>query len=753
MEAIRFKLALYGLLLWAGCYAAQNESVSGDGKAPHTLYFLSMLPYEEPGLVAEPAFTDGPYLFPFVQQAVEQVNSRPDILEGYQIELIEGNGGCDITTIAYVSFVSEVFHSGKQVVGVVGPGCSDSAVTVSTLCSRSEISFVTVHIGNSPLLADRERFPYAFTNSDTTLVSVDATLALMEYNDWHTVAFLYEVDTLVFAGLVEPFLERAGDKIVYSSPIFFPDVPLNELEDSFARIIVVMMDFDNLCRLLCMARSKGLLFPAYQYVSVGNSPYCYSNINFTLQGTKYSCSGEEQIDAMEGILTILTEIPSYNDLFFLEDSVIDSVWSLALALNNSLDDLEYKNLSLSDYQYGHDAITRVVQEEFHRLNFDGETGRVQYSRASGSRSYTAFLEQHFGSVSNNSRVGTMETGEWNVSSDAIVLSDSFPSEYIHVSEVAAAFALISAVVIAILVILSHILTIVYQNYKSVKASSPRLNHFVYVGCYLILVTMVMYTIMETFEIGYGVHTAFCNLTIWFVVLGFTLILGTVLVKTWRLYHIFIVASSRATKAGKLVSDWFLAVVIVLLLSVDSVICLLWSAIDPLVQDTSKEITGGSGDIMIEVRDKCRSESDLENVMIPIIAIYKVLLMACSVCLAFLTRRIELEDFKTHNITLLIYMLTITCGLGFPIFLITQNSDEVNLNIPFVVLCAILSAILVLCFLFLFLPPLYPLLLKKYYVLTGHPLSKSTTGYESGHGKSMRAQSFKPTSGVCKSSLP
>ncbi len=736
-------LPAYALAIILFCCASAARSESGEEL--HTIYFLSLLPYDVPGLLIQPQLVDGPLLFPVAQDAVDMINNSSDILEDYQVELIAANGACDITTITYVSFVSELIHSGKQIVGVVGPGCSDSAVAVSTLCTRSEISLVTVHLGFSPLLADRESFPYAFTNADTTLVSVDAAVALMQYNDWKTVAFLYEVDTLVFAGLVGPFQEKveklSGYSIVFSSPVFSPDVPLKELEDSFARIIFIMMSGDSLCDLLCLARHQDLLFPTYQWVSIGNFPECFSAVNVTLQGTRYTCDRDEQLAAMKGLITVFTDLPQYSDdENFFNDIFFDGVWSLGLALNKSVEILEQGNLSLTDYQYGQDQITQVIKEQFYDLDFYGRTGRVNYSRDTGSRFYSAYLSQYNNDLGNSSDLGTMETGEWNVSSNLVVIPDSFPSDYIHVSVIAAAFSFLATGVVTILVLSAHVLTVVYQDYKSVKASSPRLNHFVYIGCYLILVAMVLYAVMETYEISYKAQTAFCNMTIWLLVLGFTLILGPVLVKTWRLYHIFVVGTTRATKSGKVVSDWFLAIVVLLLLSVDTVICLLWTAIDPLVQKTTRDIIIKNGDHMMEVRDTCDSKNHLENIMIPIVAVYKVLLMACSVCLAFLTRRIDMEDFKTKNITLLIYTLTIVCGLGFPIFLLTQTNDDINMNVPFVLLCLVLNSILFLCLALLFFPPLYPLLRKKYYLLSGNPASKTST-YASG-SRGLKEQSMK-----------
>ncbi len=746
MEVISLAYFLTTVLLAAVC--GGTSAAAGNGQDAQTLYFLSMAPYEVPGLSVQPLFTDGDYFFADAEFVVNKINNRSDILGDYRIELIAGNGGCDISTIAYVSFVSELIHSGKQIVGIVGPTCSDSAVTVSTLCSRSEISLVTVHIGNSPLLADREVFPYAFTNSDTTLVTVDAAIALMKHNNWRTVAFLYEVDTLVFAGLVQPFQEYInslpGYTITFSSPIFYPDVPLNEVEDSFARIIFLMMSRSNLCRLFCLAYQQGFLFPTYQFVSVGNVPRCDESIHFTVDNIKYACSREEQLAAMSGTLSVLSKLPLNYETSF-DDFFIDGVWSLAMALNNSIEVLEQNNFNLSNYQYGRDDITQIIQEEFYQLDFEGVTGRVTYERDSGSRNFTAYLDQQLDDQGSVSVVGLMdpETGNWNLFPNATVIPDSFPSDYIHVSEVAAAFAFLFAVLLAILVVLAHIFTVIYQDYKSVKASSPRLNQFVYIGCYLILFTVGIYTVMATFEVSYGVQTAFCNITIWFVDLGFTLILGTVLVKTWRLYHIFVVSSARGTKPRKLVADWFLALIILLLLSVDVVICLLWSAIDPLVQESSRDIEIRNGDHIIEVKDTCKSKNELENVMIPILAVYKVILMACSVCLAFLTRHIDLEDFKTNNVALLIYLFAAVGGLGLPIFLITQFTDELDLNVPFVIFCFLLCTLVTLCLALLFFPPLYPLLLKKYYLVSGQPKSKYATS-KAKEAESLKEQDFKHT---------
>ena len=301
----------------------------------------------------------------------------------------------------------------------------------------------------------------------------------------------------------------------------------------------------------------------------------------------------------------------------------------------------------------------------------------------------------------------------------IELIESKSGCYIHVSGIAAAFFTLCAILTAILVISAHVLTIVYRDYKSVKASSSRLNHFVYVGCYMILFTIVVYTVTHAFELSYGAQTTLCNITIWTADLGFSLVLDIILVKTWRLYCIFVYCSSRFIKPGKCLTDWFLATVVLVLLLFDIAICLTWTLVDPLVQATIREIKFENEVYTIEVRSTCKSENNLEKFMIPILIVYNVIQMACSVCLAFMTRRIKSKDFKTKNITFLIYLISLVSGLGLPPLLITV-SYGVNLNIPFAIFCAVLNILVILCLVLLFIPPLFPILLYKYYLLRGVP---------------------------------
>ena len=376
-------------------------------------------------------------------------------------------------------------------------------------------------------------------------------------------------------------------EIVFAALVFNPGTPLDELEHSFARVVFIMVGQESVCELACMFFQHGLLFPTYQWVFVSSIPYtCVGEVEFSVLGVNYKCS-ETEISLSLNEAVVITHSPyiprnqplvsgqllydylntydhyvqlysnctgynvSYGTVF--GDRLYDGVWSLALALNRSVGKM---GVNLSEYSYGESEITKIIVNNFYELDFYGSGGRVQYNRSSGARSHPTVIMQVIdrSGTPSSIEIGSFHNSKWNISSAAVFIEDEFKSGHVHLLLTAAVLTLVVAGIEVLLVIAAHLLTVFYHNYKSVKASSPRLNHFVFVGCYLVLFAVVIYTIRQEFHLCYFVHTVFCNLFLWCVSISFTLMFGTVCVKTWRLYYIFVV-SRRCRKAGRIADHW------------------------------------------------------------------------------------------------------------------------------------------------------------------------------------------------------
>ena len=65
--------------------------------------------------------------------AKDLINSRSDMLAEYRIEFIIDDSGCNQTSKAVNSLIRRLFHCDMNVVGIIGPGCSEAALSIAPL--------------------------------------------------------------------------------------------------------------------------------------------------------------------------------------------------------------------------------------------------------------------------------------------------------------------------------------------------------------------------------------------------------------------------------------------------------------------------------------------------------------------------------------------------------------------------------------------------------------------------------------------
>lgn len=125
----------------------------------------------------------------------------------------------------------------------------------------------------------------------------------------------------------------------------------------------------------------------------------------------------------------------------------------------------------------------------------------------------------------------------------------------------------------------QVLTVVYRKEPSVKASSPTLKHLSFAGIYIIIFGLMLFVFVNIREHSDEVSGAVCQTTwAWIFPIRFTLTIGTVTVRTWRLYRIF----AHYLDPGKLISDFALIMMLLVFLTIDIIIATLWTALGPLI---------------------------------------------------------------------------------------------------------------------------------------------------------------------------
>ena len=159
------------------------DVTSQEPRAHVRLHLLSLLP----------AFQDieFPALIPAARLAVELINNRSDILNGYDLDLIEAASSCVNELTGLIGLVPEVFHGGKRIAGIVGPVCSRSTVVISSLLNREDVALINIHLAGTDDLMNRDRYPYAFGAFGSVEKLAAAAVELMQQNRWYKVVTLY----------------------------------------------------------------------------------------------------------------------------------------------------------------------------------------------------------------------------------------------------------------------------------------------------------------------------------------------------------------------------------------------------------------------------------------------------------------------------------------------------------------------------------------------------------------------------------
>ena len=663
-------------------------------------------------------------------------------MKDYIIKLIESDGGCNIATRTVVGFAkSGILSSSKPIVGVVGPACTDSAVSAASLTSRDEVALITIHYGSLPLLGNRATYPYAFGTLDSLGIYTAGVTELMQNRAWRRVAILYtdrDVELYeIFRSTEKRINELTDYEIVFSSVTSKTYLPLTEIRESFAPVIIVFAPDDIANLLLCMAYHEGVIYPTYQWVFMDRVISDFVATEFSYDDKYYRCSETQMVNA-----SVNTSVSFFLDLATSKDADItfsgqsyddylrsyqeeanarnasttiwagpyyDSIWALALALNASLEDLQMMNFSLTKYGHGNPNITDIIAQHVYKLDFEGISGRMKFNRETGFSNRTLLLTQFIDGTTK--QAGFYSSGNFVLYSNSQdFVSGEFEMQYDYVAVPVGVMFVILTILTLPLTIMAQIMNVIKSDYKTVKASSPRINHIAFVGYYLVVLAIILHTTTATFVLGDSTQGTLCNLVPWSLSIGLSLLLGTVCLKTWRIYHIFFVATKHRPHRN-IHKDYFLILIILLQIPVDIFICMLWCTVDPFTVEETQEFRY-EGNIPVIVYGKvCRSQQI--HYWLVLLTGHKAMMLLLALFFAVLARKVDWKGFETKNVAVLVYLLSIMCGLGMPLYFITYIL-QLNVNISYSLLCGVLDMLLYLCLVLLFLTPLYPALKEMYH---------------------------------------
>ena len=735
--------ALQGTLV-----SAANTTTAGDNQK--SIAILTMAPYSNFG-EEDPGWPGGPAVIPAVRLAVDRINNSTDVLSGYHIQLLEGNSGCHFSTRTAHGFVSSIsLDSGARlsstVVGVIGPACSESAQFLGSLGAREELSFIQISpIATSPLLSDIDKYHNTFRMVGSALQHIEVLTELMALNSWENVAVLHDRSHLYFQYPSEVLINTQSTKIGFNSAIGCGFYPLGSIEAHF-KVVFLIARGQALRETLCLAyyHQPKMIYPVYQWILVDHATTLLAeSFSFRHKGRLYNCTEEVMMEALEGAIITqyqlqeLSNHPTdvnltgeqYQELYpkylnkHLDElrqnerdasyqagaemygvAYYDATWALALALNASLERIQ--PATLADYGLGQPQTTEIIRQELHRLQFTGLMGKTSFQ---GTQESTTPININQFIRGESTLVGIYnDTVLRIVSEEANFVSEVFHRAIVTVHPIVTLIFLTLVGILSVYTISLHLIFIIHYDHKSIKAASFALSHFMFSGCYVILLQVLLTVLMiswmsptsqgfERREIITGIH---CNINEWLSSIGISLILATLCGELWRIYRIFHYFKTNSY----LISDHTLTAFIVVVVGVNVALLTVWTTVDPLLAKFEQQDIeyNGQDEPVLQLRGFCYCKyftlwTSATNSVI-------ILILTGVVILSALNRRISRKYFQmAKSVNMMVYMISPACFLGNALAFIFQRLD---IHYTYIVWQTALLTIVCFVCVFIFTPPAY-----------------------------------------------
>ena len=711
------------------------------------LYVLVLVPFPDsrPGS----GFDGGLSSLPGARIARDEINNRSDLLEGYHIELIEGNAeACSRLTapdglLNLVEYGIEAKCS--PMVAMAGLICSSHTVQLSQVADCGQASLLTLGAANSPIFElESDRFRHLWRFLGSASVYTDATLALMDNYGWKRIGVMHSHGEVFFYDIARHFKMKILRNRTDLSVEFSFGVDGSRKQDALevvnlirkrsVTIVALLVNPELAALFLCTAYDEGLVYPHYVFLLFSLTHEFISRETYV--GS--NCTRDKVTAALRGHIVMFTEQVPDNSSIILDTTgeeyshfetkysqevarvqrdyfkshgvqtqlfnrpvlatlLYDQLWALALALNSSLPELERNNLSIATNQL---EMTRVIESHLSNVSFQGAAGYVEFDSKRGvSTPVHLFVSSEGGQVRRVAIYNPRNTANFRVDINSSDLpGDRLPEQIIVLSPSATVVVYTLATAVALFTTIVLVLYLYYRNHKEVKATSPYLSTLIFVGCYLLCLAAIVEATKVAFELTPLAFAIIVSIRILLLVNGIGLILLTIFINMFRIYQIFF---SWMKDLGAVWKSCSMVLIVLLLSVLPNVLLLVLIFIQPPTLDL--RVVNKTSTVIYKLQSTAANFH-----FAALLSIYFGLFVFLILFFAFRTRKIKHQNFKdTKKVTLFVAVMAVCVSIASPLYISLRQSG--NERTASLILITAILLIPTMCLLTLYVPKLPPAL--------------------------------------------
>ena len=705
-----------------------SSVVSTLGSSLLEVDLLVLLPLSESFQNVTPSWERGPEILPGGALAVEHVNSNPAVLQDVHLSLqVVAIERCDADTFtsnihAIIPFadIAEGTANASRILGLIGgPFCPVLLKRlVSPLASQPAVSLLQISGSTSENAHNKMYAEINHLNFITPSVRLyyEAVFSLMHRLKWRRLFVLAE-DFFQNAANIQG---SDGLNITFRQLNFEVDFVFQDLRRSAKKIVFASVSVQNAVRLLCRAQNETFIYPHYIWL--------FSDISAaTVRKFNTICERDAMEEALKNVFFLTFPfqpknledklVSGYNYLDYYNEYLsrlpsgspnpyanvlYDSVWAFALSLNSSISSSNQSANELLKFN-NKPELVHDMDKNLKNVSFEGASGSIDFS----ALEVNAVVEISLSGVSIATYLGTSPSISLNDSLLSTLPSDELDRRY---SLIPVPLALVLAFVVCVFLLLTTVmlaLFLYFRNDPEIKATSPNLSYVMFVGCYLLFGSTLLHSLTGAFPIqGHLAVNSVCGIVIIGDSLGVNVIFTTLLLRMLRIYRVF----SYFGKTGKIWSDKAMFMIIVLVISGDVILILVWSLVDTFRVIEVVVYHPLANPPYFEIRQFCHSDN--LSVWLGILLGKLGILFMAVLVLAIKTRKISHSNFKdTKKVNAYIFVTVMVVIFPMAMYSLLRATD--NVLGTYLTIYMVFGMVGLLCQIFLFLPKVSTPILKRH----------------------------------------
>ena len=722
------------------------------------IYLEGLFPFSgDAGLKSE--VTDAHLLLPAAALALDDINCDSNLLPGYHLRLDVIDTGCDAAQglEGLVDGVNYPGGSPEPRLAILGPGCGDVSEGLSGVAG----DFLSLPlVSYSPSLARQDEFTSLFKMVSTISQAAEAALAVLDHFKWTSnIGLVYEGSSL-YSSIIEEFVSlRPGssnyrfssEKLNYNADITVfrefathnfvtltdINIFLQEVRARNVRVIMTLLDENLIYQLFCRALEGTIPGDGFVWVMIGSLRDNWWESNSRVPNCTLTAQDVEAVISIPGEVVNAAEndVVELPNLTFGELSreymqrvrdwcpdatahryfpiTYDAMWSLALAINNSLDALESLNNS-RDSQFTNTSVNWNIIQSLQSTEFRGASGNVVFNDNREREGAIAVLQFRGGRPTivgkfNSTVVFDQRLVVWPSNSTVVPLDRPL----LELKTVPLWLLVISILITVAGIIFSVCMLIFnfkYGTHRVLRAGSQKLNYVIILGMWFGYVSVLLLTLLES-SIGKDLTTEvfkfFCILRLWLLTMSFTLSYGIMFARAWRVYRIF---NDPFVSRRRFLKDYQLVFIDGILIIGDLVILVPWVVVDPYRRILATD------DVNYEAYNQCTffACASVNLVLwLGAVFLYKILIMCGGIFVVSLVRKgvVQRKIFDdSKSLSLALYISALCFIIGLPVQFLFQLQYKVVFAYVVNVIWVNISANATIgC---VFLPKFYAIIIKK-----------------------------------------